>query len=340
MRIPTAEIPQANTFQSVLDAVDAVARGATTYQEIAESLGGLDERQGRYYRLAGEILGFLRNNHNRAVLTTAGESFVRAGAKERETLAAQAVLRARLIQRVIPYLESKGETGASQKGLENFLTAVTQPTTPAMIHRRASTVTRWLIAIGMVREKNDRFVLRHTLPEDVPAIEFEADDEPLVPERYELQTYEEVTARAKQTRGYLTVLVDEAARDRANDAHKMLTNLISKRIRAAGAIPRFNKYVDMSTHYDDAPYLFEMKSTKDGNAHDQVRKAISQLYEYRYLQGIPEARLVVVIENPLPKEKKWLVDYVVKDREMLIAWDGDDDVHYPDELRPQLHFLD
>lgn len=73
----------------------------------------------------------------------------------------------------------------------------------------------------------------------------------------------------------------------------------------------------------DDLYFFEMKSTTDENAHSQIRRAISQLYEYRYLQQVPSAKLVVVIENPPPKEKKWIVDYVVNDRKLLIAWDGD-----------------
>jgi hypothetical protein len=51
--------------------------------------------------------------------------------------------------------------------------------------------------------------------------------------------------------------------------------------------------------------------------------AVSQLYEYRYLQNKPPAKLVVVIENQPPVEKQWLLDYVVKDRKLLIAWDGD-----------------
>jgi hypothetical protein len=87
-------------------------------------------------------------------------------------------------------------------------------------------------------------------------------------------------------------------------------------------------------------YLFEMKSTSDANAHGQIRRAISQLYECRYLQEVPSAKLVIVIENPPPQEKRWIVDYVVKDRKLLIAWDGDrTNLDYPPELRPELRFL-
>ena len=65
-----------------------------------------------------------------------------------------------------------------------------------------------------------------------------------------------------------------------------------------------------------------------------------QLYEYRYLRQIPSAKLALVMENPPPEQKRPLVDYVVKDRGLLIAWGGDRrTLHYPSELDQQLRFL-
>lgn len=110
----------------------------------------------------------------------------------------------------------------------------------------------------------------------------------------------------------------------------MLMDMVAGKVRHAGAIPKNNPIVDLAATVRGDDFLFEMKSTTDKNVHGQVRRAISQLYEYRYLQQIPKAKLVVVIENPPPEEKKWLVDYVVKDRELLIAWDGNrKTVQYP-----------
>lgn len=83
-----------------------------------------------------------------------------------------------------------------------------------------------------------------------------------------------------------------------------------------------------------------MKSTTDGNVHSQIRRAISQLYEYRYLQEVPAAKLVIVLESPPPREKRWIVDYVVKDRKLLIAWDGDQkNLKFPSENGAELGFL-
>jgi hypothetical protein len=209
-----------------------------------------------------------------------------------------------------------------------------------MIPRRVSTVASWLERIRMIRERNNRFALRGELPIGVDIVHYDASDEPLFPKKYELDEYKDVAAKAREAKGYLNVLIDDAARERADEAHRMLTNLVAAKIRNAGAIPKNNRYVDLSAVVSDELYLFEMKSTTDGNVHSQVRRAISQLYEYRYLQQVPAAKLVIVIENPPPQEKAWIVDYVVNDRKLLIAWDGDrDNIKFPDENGADLKFL-
>jgi len=138
----------------------------------------------------------------------------------------------------------------------------------------------------------------------------------------------------------INILIDAAARERANDSHRMLTDLVARKVRAAGAIPKRNRLIDLSARMRDHDYLFEMKSTTAANAHGQLRAAISQLYEYRYIQNIPTAQLVVVIEHPPPRDVEWMVDYIVRDRGLLIAWDGDRrTVQFPDTIRDHLAFL-
>src|SRR5690348_8836181 len=104
---------------------------------------------------------------------------------------------------------------------------------------------------------------------------------------------------------------------RAEKAHQGLLDLVAAKIRRSGAVPRNNPIVDLAATIKDDDFLFEMKSTTERNVHSQVRKAISQLYEYRYLQNKPSAKLVVVIENPPPSEKRWLLEYVIKGRKLL-----------------------
>ncbi len=340
MRIPSEDIPQADVLDEVVRAVEAVAKGATTFEEIARALGKVD-RQGRYYRRAGEILGFIHNipMRNHASLTPTGRAFIQNPGRRSELLA-DAVLKSRLMQRAFPFFEAHGKSGIRRQELTDFVRKMTEPVGESMIPRRVSTVVSWLGSIGMIQERDGRYFLSGELPAGVKIVEYEALEEPLLPKKYNLDEYNGVAGSVRRAKGMLTVMVDDATKERAEKAHKMLVEMVAKKIRRAGAIPRNNPIVDLAATVKGDDFLFEMKSTTDGNVHSQVRRAISQLYEYRYMQQIPLAKLVVVIENPPPDEKKWLVDYVVKDRELLIAWDGDGKtLHCPPEIRQDLPFL-
>lgn len=338
MRIPSEDIPQADVLDDVIRTVEAVDRGARSFGEIARALGKVD-RQGRYYRRAAEILGFIHNSQNRSVLTARGREFLRKP-DDRARFLADAVLKSRLIQRVIPFLESKRARGVSRQEMEQFIEEVTEPVGQSMIPRRVSTVLSWLERINIIRERNERFQLSTHLPYGIEIVEYEDAGEPLFPKRYTLEEYRSVARKIHQAQGYINVLINEAARERAEGSHQMLMNLVAAKIRKAGSIPKNNKYVDLSAAIHDELYLFEMKSTTERNVHMQIRRAISQLYEYRYLQEVPAAKLVVVIENPPPKEKKWIVEYLIKDRNVLIAWDGNGStLQFPTETGSDLRFL-
>jgi len=146
MLIPRDQIPQADVLNEVIRTVEAVAGGAETFQDIASILGKV-ERQGRYYRLAAQIIGLLDNHDNRAYLTEAGSQFIAASTLDRPELLRQAVLNTRLFQRFLLFLEAQPQ-GATRREVENFLAAVTQ-TTPAMIERRTSTVIAWASAVSI-----------------------------------------------------------------------------------------------------------------------------------------------------------------------------------------------
>ncbi len=339
MLIPTNDIPQADNLDLVVRTVQAVGRGARADHDIADAVGGYDRRQGRYYRRAAEILGFIeKSRQNTSVLTPDGEQFLRSRVGSREQLLAKAVLRSRVIQRVIPLLEETRVQGLSRQALLNFMDHVTA-TTPSMVGRRLSTIVHWLARTRIVQERAGRLFLQG-LPQGVDLVEYRALDEPLLPDTHELSDYQDVSRRVRSAGEDIHVLVNAEAVERANASHAMLTRLVAAKVRAAGAIPKRNPLIDLAAEVQGHNYLFEMKSTTDNNAHSQVRAAISQLYEYRYLQKAPAARMVLVIEQPLPRDLQWMVDYVVNDRKLLLAWDGDrSTLHYPDVLHNQLDFL-
>ncbi len=340
MLIPTKDIPQADDLTRVVSTTEAVGRGARTDKEIAKRIGDYDPRQGRYYRRAAEILGLVQNipHENRSVLTRAGVRFFRSSGDERTHLLAQAVLSSRLAQRFIPFLESRGSQGATRTELESFMGTVTA-TTAGMVRRRLTTIMTWLKYIGLVAEVNGKYVLKG-LPGGVSQVEFSSPEEPLLPHSFQLSEYRSLAKQMRHASQTLSLVVNQAARERGDESHRMLVDLVASKIRAAGAIPRSNAFIDLAAKVSSQSYIFEMKSTTKSNAHSQVRSAISQLYEYRYIHKLPTAKLVVVIEHPPSRELEWIVDYVVKDRELLIAWDGDrKTVHCPAALTHQLSFL-
>jgi hypothetical protein len=114
---------------------------------------------------------------------------------------------------------------------------------------------------------------------------------------------------------------------------------MAESLRKRGAVPKANRYIDLSARWEGDDYLFEMKSTTDENAHAQIRRGLSQLYEYRYIQNVKKSKLVLVVENPLPRDLVWIDTYLVQDRGLLLVWDGQGKFSCSQESREQLAFL-
>ena len=337
MKIPSDDIPQADDLSEVTDVVEAVAGGAHTFAELGDAIG-LVERQGRYYRRAAEILGFItRQTVNRSKLAPLGRRFVAANAQGKRTILIQAVLSTRLVERIVPFLERRRRSGVTRAELQAFLNQVATLGGPSMAGRRVSTIVSWMATLKLVSVDGNRIVLNR-LPKNIPIVEFAHDDEPLFPQRYDLQEYERVQRRIRK--GLTTVLIDEARRERADASHQALTDLMADRLRAFGAIPKRNRLIDLAAAVNKSTYLFEMKSTTAANVRSQVRRGLSQLYEYRYLQNIGDSRLVLVIERNFRRESAWLRDYLVKDRGILLVWDGDRQFSCPADIRRSLPFID
>jgi len=134
-------------------------------------------------------------------------------------------------------------------------------------------------------------------------------------------------------------MVWDASADRADNAHRRLVNLLASRMKEANAIPRNNQLIDIATRYDDKDFIFEVKSITATNAKSQIRRGISQLYEYRYLQNLADAHLVLVIETPPPAAYEWMIEYLESDRNINVVWDGDDKLYGRKKTVQSLDFL-
>lgn len=319
-KISTRDIPQADTLSYVVDVVDFVSQGHITYQAIAKRLG-LTGRQGRYYRRAAEILGFIRNipHHNISILTDLGKSFLSAKPSQQKEILLERALDVPVIETVMGMI-SASERPVTQRELEETLSKVVKGSTTKMVQRRLQTILSWLETLDVIRKSGNKIRFRK-LPESIEKIEIDDPAVPVFPRVDDLKLFEDVAIRTGLLKEKIRFEVDAVKRERASVMHEKLRSILARKIRGYGFVPTFNHFIDLAVCIENTHFIFEVK-TSDANAHRQVRKAISQLYEYRYIQSLPKARLVLLIENPLTGKNRWLLDYLEQDRGIFVIWDG------------------
>jgi hypothetical protein len=119
---------------------------------------------------------------------------------------------------------------------------------------------------------------------------------------------------AKATDPFETII----RREKANRDHGRILGRIASIIRVNGNQALENIFIDLLAVIGTQDFIFEVKSNNTKNALSQIRKAVAQLYEYRYRSGRFGAVLCIVLqEKPL---QDWVIDYLVKDRGIMICW--------------------
>jgi hypothetical protein len=122
----------------------------------------------------------------------------------------------------------------------------------------------------------------------------------------------------------------EALREKANLAHRALVKLLADRLRAQDIQPESNIFVDLCCR-EPQKMLFEIKSCSPDNLLSQVRKGVSQLYEYQYRHtALNGAKLILALETNPAEQLDWLIDYLVHDRTIAVCWlEGEDNLACP-----------
>ncbi len=174
---------------------------------------------------------------------------------------------------------------------------------------------------------------------EIPAFEIQDVEQPILPVSGDLIEYQAIATKAGKAKEEIVILKDQVKTERAVNAHIQLVNLVAQKIREKNGIPKSNQLIDLAVNFEKS-YLFEMKSITADNARSQIRKGVSQLYEYRYLQNKPDANLVLVIEKLLNESLSWMCDYLENDRGIYLIWDGDSKLYGSNETREELKFLD
>ncbi|UFS71770.1 hypothetical protein LPW11_06145 [Geomonas sp. RF6] len=114
---------------------------------------------------------------------------------------------------------------------------------------------------------------------------------------------------------------------RRNLAHKELIDKMDSYLRSLGAIPKENDHIDLLAKIPhDGSFIFEMKSGGD-TLLDQIRKGLSQLYEYRfrYRDLIEDEAISLCLVLPgNPSVIPWITRYLCEDRDVGICWFNED----------------
>lgn len=111
-------------------------------------------------------------------------------------------------------------------------------------------------------------------------------------------------------------------REKANREHSRILNMLAASLRLRYDDVYENTFIDLMATADGQPFIFEVKSNNSRNVLSQIRKAIAQLYEYRYRSELSQAILCIVLQQKPPQE--WVVDYLLNDRKILVCWLVDD----------------
>jgi hypothetical protein len=111
-------------------------------------------------------------------------------------------------------------------------------------------------------------------------------------------------------------------REKANREHARILNMLAASLRLKYDDVYENTFVDLLVNDGNKQFIFEVKSNNNRNVLSQIRKAIAQLYEYRYRSELPQAVLCIVLQKMPPQD--WVVDYLLNDRKILVCWLVDD----------------
>lgn len=312
-------IPQANVLNDVIKVVEAVGQGAYTYQDLALAIGK-HERQGRYYRLAAELIGMIKNDGtNHSKLTEKGTEFLSLGPNSRNLFLTNAVLSNKAILAVFDFILNNPRCSR----LMIIDSLIQSNISPSVANRRISTIIRWLEDLGIIIETkqginaiwqptHDGFVEEIIEPED------DTISEPYTLVLKKLDEDWDGTITTGKN-GSLIYEVSAEAREKAINNHQQLIKNMAKLLIAKDLIPKSNKNIDLYVN-DSKEHIFEMKSCSSNNITRQIRRGISQLYEYRYQYKKPDAVLWLVLQTRPFGSNEWYIDYLTDDRKINVCW--------------------
>lgn len=315
--VDTSDFPQADRLEQVGKVAIAVAKGNRSDDEIEDFIGlGSAGRQGRYYRRAAEILGLITTSQNYSSLTALGKEFASiSSSTARSDFLAQCLLETPVFRAALDYIFAKKPSEAQLRAwFRNFY-----PGESSTAGRRYSTFRNYLFECGLIKYVGHQITVSKysgaVTKQKISSVE------QLRGKSVHQKAVKPPEAWSGQTISYD---IDSQKMERANQTHWNLITAKSAFLDHRG-FPAFeNEHIDLYTHSENGDILlYEMKSIFENNLIAQIRKAIAQLYEYRFVFSAPNANLCIVTNAPIPKTDTWLLDYLGKDRNIAYEWTED-----------------
>jgi hypothetical protein len=312
----TAEFPQADRLHQVGRVAEAVNAGLLHDYEI-ESYLELDSasRQGRYYRKAAELLGLVKTRGNVSELTDTGREFAQLAAEQdRVDFLGRCLGELELFRVVSQFIADENPTAVE---LDNYIAGL-YPGALSTGRRRTSSVVAYIRDAGLATFHNDRYepatgagsaIIRYADLLPVPSAAKNA--------------RRPIAAVAEPKQSSYTIEIDAAKLERANLTHYRLVAGKSLFLKSLGLPAVETPLIDLWSQTADAQVIYEMKSLSGVNFVSQIRRAVAQLYEYRYAYKRPEARLCVVTNGQPDPSVDWYIDYLEMDRQIAYVWTAD-----------------
>jgi hypothetical protein len=117
---------------------------------------------------------------------------------------------------------------------------------------------------------------------------------------------------------YIVSQTARAKMERANVVHRSTLQVLKTHLQNRNRAVSESKLIDAYAVLDNGPAIFEVKSITESNERDQIRHAVSQLYEYRFLHSMADASLWIVFSQT--PSSQWYIDYLSGDRGIRIVW--------------------
>ena len=126
----------------------------------------------------------------------------------------------------------------------------------------------------------------------------------------------------------------------SNDTRTRILSLLKAKLKLAGDISlEDDERADLVAQIEGQTFVFRIKLFPEKATQDFLMEGMSELYEFCYLQNLPAAKPVLVIEQLLPIGLSWLQQFLEDDRKIRLLWNGDDEFHASPQTREELSFL-